>query len=141
MVSIMLSPLLMLLDEAVKLSVVAPRFRAAMSNEKRVRVEFSKKASAMRLPLSTGSGELPPLVRSCLCITARSRMAVMVSAGRPCSPVRCFKRVGSSWSIEFCVKFTKIRNLLHLLQRSFTLVTIGIGKVVPTFVKEVVTDA
>lgn len=40
--SIMLSPLLRLLDDALKLSVWAPRFLAAISKENRVLVEFSK---------------------------------------------------------------------------------------------------
>ena len=53
-VSTMLSPLATLLDEALKLRVIAPRLRAAISKENLVLVEFSKNASTIRFPCSVG---------------------------------------------------------------------------------------
>ena len=60
MVSLSDSPLLTLLEAALKFRVPAPRCRAANSNEKRGRFVFSKKTSAMRLS-AIGYGEYRPV--------------------------------------------------------------------------------
>ena len=91
MVSLRVSPLLTLLDAAAKFRVPAPRCRAAISKEKRVRVEFSKKTSAIRLFEREALNEGVEVDSSFLKPVAMSSMVVISLAGTLHNPVRCFK--------------------------------------------------